>query len=139
MTYFCSFWANQVALFDSQITFLLIIYSLNLCLELGLSADDLSKRLLTEVTIACYNSSDSVTVSGLPILVKNLIKILQVEGIFAREVNSSGYAFHSPYIAKAGPMFKSTLEKVCHEVTIGRYLIQIIVCIIGTHKIPKAR
>lgn len=78
----------------------------------GLSANEVSKRLPTDITIACHNSSDSITISGPPKSINNFTKILQDEGIFAREVNSSGYAFHSQYISKVGPAFKSTLEKI---------------------------
>lgn len=78
----------------------------------GLSYHDISSRLPADVTIACHNSVDNVTISGPPESINNFTKQLQSEGIFAREVNSSGFAFHSQYIADAGPIFKTQLEKV---------------------------
>lgn len=61
---------------------------------------------------ACHNSHDSVTVSGPPESVSNFVKYCKAEGIFAKEVNSSGLAFHSKYIAAAEPMLRKELEKV---------------------------
>lgn len=68
-----------------------------------------------DITIACYNSVDSVTVSGPPKSIASFVEKLQSDGIFAKEVNSSGYAFHSQYIASAGPTFRKNLEKVMRD------------------------
>lgn len=40
------------------------------------------------------------------------MKQLTDENIFAKIVPSSGVAFHSRYIAEAGPKLKASLEKV---------------------------
>jgi len=37
---------------------------------------------------------------------------LKAEDIFAKEVHSSGFAFHSKYIADAAPKLKASLDKV---------------------------
>jgi len=37
---------------------------------------------------------------------------LKSDGVFAREVNSSGVAFHSWYIAAAGPVFREKVSGV---------------------------
>lgn len=78
----------------------------------GLSAEDVRGRLPADVTVACHNSADNVTISGPCESVNAVVRKLQSEGIFAREVNSSGYAFHSQYIAEAAAVFKTQLQKV---------------------------
>jgi fatty acid synthase len=61
---------------------------------------------------ACHNSEDSVTVSGPAEAISSFVKTLQAEGIFAKEVKSSGVAFHSRYIAEAAPKLRAYLDKV---------------------------
>jgi len=53
-----------------------------------------------QVWPACHNSTDSVTVSGLKKNVGSFLDQLQCrnQDIFARQVNSSGVAFHSPLL-----------------------------------------
>lgn len=80
-----------------------------------MSVDETLKRLPDDVYVACHNSADSVTISGPPASIGKVTKQLQADGIFAKEVNSSGVAFHSPYVAAAGPQFKKTLEKVSYS------------------------
>ena len=53
-----------------------------------------------------------MTVSSSPEAVAKFVKSLQAEGIFAKEVNSSGVAFHSQYIAEAAPKLRKYLERV---------------------------
>ncbi|CAG2053808.1 unnamed protein product, partial [Timema podura] len=79
---------------------------------IGLSWDELKARCPPEIIPACHNSADSVTVSGPPDHLSKFVKLLQTEGIFAKEVNSSGVAFHSRYIAEAGPKLRKCLERV---------------------------
>lgn len=61
---------------------------------------------------ACHNSKDSVTISGPPNSVSDFVTKCKSDGIFAKEVNSSGFAFHSKYIAESEPMLRRSLEKV---------------------------
>jgi len=81
--------------------------------NLGLSWEDTKKKLTADLVAACHNSEDSVTISGPPKSVSEFVKTCKAEGIFAKEVNSSGFAFHSKYIADAEPMLRKSLEKVC--------------------------
>lgn len=81
-------------------------------MNLGLSWEDTKKRLPADLVAACHNSEDSVTISGPPKSVSEFVKTCKVEGIFAKEVNSSGFAFHSKYIADAEPMLRKRLEQV---------------------------
>lgn len=79
---------------------------------IGLSWDDCKKRCPPDVFPACHNSEDSVTVSGPPASVKKFVADLQSEDIFAKAVSSSGTAFHSKYIAEAGPRLRKALEEI---------------------------
>lgn len=78
----------------------------------GLSWEETTKRCPPGVYPVCHNSADSVTISGPVEPTERFIKELQSEGIFAKQVNSSGYAFHSKYIASAGPKLRAVLEKI---------------------------
>lgn len=78
----------------------------------GLSWEEAKTRCPPDVSAACHNSADSVTISGPVPSVTKFVKELSDEGIFAKAVHSSGVAFHSRYIADAGPKLKASLEKV---------------------------
>lgn len=77
-----------------------------------MSWEETKKRLPADLVAACHNSEDSVTVSGPPASLSAFVKTLQSEGIFAKEVKSSGFAFHSKYIADAAPKLRNSLERV---------------------------
>lgn len=98
---------------------------------IGLSWEECCKILPIGLTPACHNSADNVTVSfsysttcikcvngelvqvsGPADLVNNLVATLTAEGIFAKAVNSSNIAFHSEYIADAGPKLRESLDRV---------------------------
>ncbi|XP_066991506.2 fatty acid synthase [Anabrus simplex] len=78
----------------------------------GLTWEEAKSRCPPEVVPACHNSKDSVTLSGPTDAIAKFVKILQAEGIFAKEVNSSGVAFHSRYIAEAAPKLRKCLDRV---------------------------
>lgn len=78
----------------------------------GLSWEEAKRRCPPEIIPACHNSKDSVTVSGPPEAVQKFIAQLQSEDIFAKAVNSSGGAFHSKYIADAGPKLRKSLDSI---------------------------
>ncbi|XP_023934577.2 fatty acid synthase [Bicyclus anynana] len=78
----------------------------------GLSWDACAARCPPDVSPACHNSADSVTVSGPPASVERFVAELAAEGVFARRVNSSGVGFHSQYIAAAAPLLRKSLERV---------------------------
>ncbi|XP_065199624.1 fatty acid synthase-like isoform X2 [Planococcus citri] len=79
---------------------------------IGLSYDDIRSQLPGDISVACHNSADNVTISGPLVSINSFVEKLQSQGIFARQVNSSGYAFHSQYIAEAAAIFKPQLEKI---------------------------
>lgn len=78
----------------------------------GLSWEETKNRVPSDIVPACHNSDDSVTISGPPDSISKFCKQLSEEGIFAKEVKSSGFAFHSKYIADAGPKLRKHLERV---------------------------
>ncbi|XP_012270411.1 fatty acid synthase [Orussus abietinus] len=78
----------------------------------GLSWEETKKKCPPDVSPACHNAADSVTVSGPLESVKKFVEELKKENIFARVVNSSGVAFHSTYISSAGPKLRAVLEKI---------------------------
>lgn len=80
--------------------------------NVGLSWEETKARAPADVLAACHNSAESVTVSGPPESIRKFCEQLTSEKIFAREVKSSGFAFHSKYIADAGPKLRQHLERV---------------------------
>lgn len=76
----------------------------------GMSWEEVKARVPEDIIAACHNSADSVTISGPPASISKFVSSLQAEGIFAKEVSSSGVAFHSKYVAEAGPKLKKSLE-----------------------------
>ncbi|CAD7085952.1 unnamed protein product [Hermetia illucens] len=78
----------------------------------GLSWEECKQQLPEGVIAACHNSSDSVTISGPEGKVTEVVEKLSAAGVFAKAVKSSGYAFHSKYIADAGPKLRKSLEKI---------------------------
>lgn len=61
---------------------------------------------------ACHNAKDSVTVSGREAVVKSFVDGLQKKGVFAKVVDSSGVAFHSPLMKNVAPALKHAFEQV---------------------------
>lgn len=78
----------------------------------GLSWEETQKRLPTGVIAACHNSVDSVTISGPKDITLKFAETLRAEGIFAKPVDSLGYAFHSPYLHKLIPALRPYYSKV---------------------------
>ena len=77
-----------------------------------MSWEEANARVPSDIAVACHNSEDGVTISGPPDSITKFVNQLKSEGVFAREVNSSGIAFHSWYIAPAGPVFKKKVAGV---------------------------
>ncbi|EZA60541.1 hypothetical protein DMN91_010029 [Ooceraea biroi] len=78
----------------------------------GLSWEDAQKMCPPNVSPACHNSMDSVTISGPTKDVLKFVEELKSKNIFAKLVRSSGIAFHSKYIASAGPKLRASLDKI---------------------------
>jgi len=80
----------------------------------GLSWEEIQKRLPDGIIAACHNSADSVTISGPKDVTLKFAETLRQEGIFAKPVDSMGYAFHSPYL----PGFISSLKPYYKKVSL---------------------
>ncbi|KAK9880938.1 hypothetical protein WA026_013269 [Henosepilachna vigintioctopunctata] len=90
----------------------------------GLTWEEAKKRCPPSIFPACHNSEDSVTISGPPDEMTKFVATLTAEGIFAKQVNSSGTAFHSKYIAEAGPKLRKALEELipCPKARTSRWI-----------------
>lgn len=78
----------------------------------GLSWEDAKKLCPPDISPACHNSADSVTISGPPESLEKFLEELKSKDIFAKKVKSSGVAFHSRYIAAAGSKLRASLDKI---------------------------
>ncbi|XP_072934758.1 fatty acid synthase-like [Epargyreus clarus] len=65
-----------------------------------------------DIEVACHNSAESCTISGPADSIKAFANKLGSEGVFVREVPSSNIAYHSRYIAEAGPSLLKHLKEV---------------------------
>ncbi|XP_047348390.1 fatty acid synthase-like [Vespa velutina] len=78
----------------------------------GLGYEQVRHLCPEDIDVACHNSSDSSTISGPTESIKAFVKELQEKGIFAKIVPTSNIAYHSRYIAPAGPKLLKYLEEV---------------------------
>lgn len=78
----------------------------------GMGYNDVRDRCPAGIEVACHNGPDSCTISGPADLIKSFVSELHEKNVFAREVNVSNIAYHSKYIAKAGPKLLKYLQKV---------------------------
>lgn len=78
----------------------------------GLSWEECKARCPSGIFPACHNSEDSVTISGPPDEINKFVDTLSKQDIFAKAVKSSGTAFHSKYIAEAGPRLRKALDAI---------------------------
>ncbi|XP_063541568.1 fatty acid synthase-like [Cydia strobilella] len=69
----------------------------------GLGYEKILTMLPPEIEVACHNGPESSTISGPAIVMREFVAQLTAKGIFAKEVPCSNIAYHSRYIAKAGP------------------------------------
>ncbi|XP_053617681.1 fatty acid synthase-like [Plodia interpunctella] len=79
----------------------------------GIGYKQISRICPSEIEVACRNGPDSCTISGPERAVSQFVQSLKSRGIFAKEVKCSNIAYHSRYIAEAGPtLLKYTKEVV---------------------------
>ncbi|CAG9791688.1 unnamed protein product [Diatraea saccharalis] len=78
----------------------------------GIGYQDIKDMLPPEIEVACHNSSESSTISGPADLMREFVASLSSKGIFAKEVPCSNIAYHSRYIAEAGPGLLQYLSEV---------------------------
>ena len=89
-----------------------VTYCLSRMCCAGMTWQEAKARCPEGVVPACHNSEDSVTVSGPADLVSSFVDQLQAEGVFARNVNSAGVAFHSYFMKQVAPALREALAKV---------------------------
>ena len=77
----------------------------------GLTWAEAKRRCPDGVRPACHNAQDTVTISGEAKAVNRFVQELKAEDVFAKEVNTSGVAFHSQYMAPIAPVLLASLEK----------------------------
>ncbi|XP_067671035.1 fatty acid synthase-like [Haliotis asinina] len=78
----------------------------------GLTWAEAKEQCPPGVVPACHNSEDTVTISGPAESVSKFVQQLKDQGIFAKEVQSGGVAFHSQYMADIAPTLLAVLNKV---------------------------
>ena len=83
---------------------------------LGLTWEEAKAQCPKGVVPACHNAEDTVTISGPAEAVSRFVQELKKKEVFAKEVHSSGVAFHSHYMAEIAPVLKTALDKVCSPI-----------------------
>ncbi|CAJ0958992.1 unnamed protein product [Ranitomeya imitator] len=78
----------------------------------GLTWEECKVQCPQGVVPACHNSEDTVTISGPQDSVRDFVAKLKKDGVFAKEVQSAGVAFHSYYMASIAPSLLNALKKV---------------------------
>lgn len=85
-------------------------------LAVGMSADAAEtvideQGLKEDVCVACVNSPESVTLSGLARGIDQLMDHLKRKGLFARKLTTSGRAYHSSFMAEIGAEYEDLVSK----------------------------
>lgn len=81
----------------------------------GMGYEGIKNLCPPDIDVACHNGPDSSTISGPAESMKKFVAELQARNIFAKEVPSSNIAYHSRYIAEAGPKLLTYLKKVISD------------------------
>ena len=79
---------------------------------IGMGLQAASVRCPPGVVVACQNTADSVTISGPMEPLEKFVDELKAEGIFAKLVPTSGFAFHSKLIQPASQYLREKLQNV---------------------------
>ncbi|KAL8768386.1 MAG: hypothetical protein Q9194_005723 [Teloschistes cf. exilis] len=85
-------------------------------LAVGMSADAADavideQGLREEICVACVNSPESVTISGIARGIDKLAAYLDGKGLFARKLTTGGRAYHSPLMAEIGAAYEDLVSK----------------------------
>ncbi|KAG7507376.1 fatty acid synthase [Solea senegalensis] len=78
----------------------------------GLTWEECLVKCPQGVVPACHNAESTVTISGPQEDIRAFVSELKEQGVFAREVRTSGVAFHSYYMASIAPTLLAALKKV---------------------------
>ncbi len=80
--------------------------------KLGLTWEEAKQWCTGRVVRACHNSEKIITISGPEEDVHTIVDDLKNEEIFAKTVESAGFAMHTPELAKPAKKLKKVLETV---------------------------
>ena len=88
-------------------------------IAVGAGPDTIAPQLddLSSLTIACYNSPESLTISGEPDDIRTLKERLDAESIFARILHTDGNAYHSPHMKALGEYYETELNDMLAELS----------------------
>lgn len=78
----------------------------------SLNWDETKKMCSPDITPACHNSVNLVTISGPSESMKKFVEELKSKDIFAKIINSSGVAFHNKYIAPTESKYRAFLDMI---------------------------
>ncbi|CAG5024465.1 unnamed protein product [Parnassius apollo] len=78
----------------------------------GIGYQEILKMCPPSIEVACHNGPDSSTISGPANVMGEFVAQLTAKNIFAKEVPCSNIAYHSRYIAEAGPKLLKHLSEV---------------------------
>ncbi|XP_045539247.1 fatty acid synthase-like [Papilio machaon] len=81
----------------------------------GLGYNQIKSMCPPEIEVACHNGPDSSTISGPADIMQKFVAQLSQQGVFAKEVPCSNIAYHSRYIADAGPKLLKYLREVIKD------------------------
>ena len=79
---------------------------------IGLGAKEVRQICPPDIEVACHNGPNFSTLSGPEESMKKFVKVLQQNGVFAKEVNCANIAYHSKHISTCGPTLLKYLKKV---------------------------
>ncbi|CAH0696877.1 unnamed protein product [Spodoptera exigua] len=82
---------------------------------IGLGYEQILPMCPPEIQVACHNGPESSTISGPAEIMREFVAELTAQGIFAKEVPCSNIAYHSRYIAEAGPKLLEYLSEVIKD------------------------
>ncbi|TGJ82413.1 hypothetical protein E0Z10_g6352 [Xylaria hypoxylon] len=80
-------------------------------LAVGLGPEDAAPYLQDGIRIACYNSPQSVTLSGNEDAAANVKERLEADGVFVRALKTSGRAYHSHHMKDVGAIYEECANR----------------------------
>ncbi|CAL7936070.1 unnamed protein product [Xylocopa violacea] len=89
--------------------------SLGSMAAVGFGHEKMKELCPPDIDISCHNGPDSSTICGPVESMKKFVAQLQAKKIFVKEVPNINTAYHSRYIAKAGPKYLAYMKKVIPE------------------------
>ncbi|KAL6447829.1 hypothetical protein ACFW04_000150 [Cataglyphis niger] len=78
----------------------------------GLNWEQVKKICPSDISLACHNSADSVTISGPSESIQKFVEVLKNKDIFVKTVKCSGIALHSKYLAPVEFKLRPLLDMI---------------------------